>query len=105
MEHRWGKRTTLRLAVRLVTASESSAPGILRNISASGAFIETIGRFPLLTSVRVEFPDSASFAAFVVRRSSKGLGVEWSEAMNVTPWLNAHAQLPSQTHPRSLSVP
>lgn len=79
MEHRWGERITLRLPVRLAAASETIDRGILRNVSASGAFIETRLRLPILSLLQVELPLDTPVPAFVVRRTKTGIGVEWSE--------------------------
>lgn len=86
MEHRWGKRTPLDLAVRCYLGSGFVASGRLTNASLSGAFMQTSVRVPTLAKVFVElYPndlqrDRASLlAAYVVRGSADGVGIEWGE--------------------------
>ncbi len=81
MEHRWGQRVSVSLPVRLMAAADLQGSGILRDISASGGFIETDLRVPILSQLELELPnDDSLVSAFVVRRTQKGMAVEW-EAM------------------------
>jgi hypothetical protein len=83
MEHRWGNRVAIDLPVR-ISAAGLAGTGILRNLSASGAFIETALPLALLTKVRVQTPRTASRRrtdawGFVVRQDAPGVGIEWCE--------------------------
>jgi len=53
---------------------------IVRNVSLSGAYIETSAELPLLSCVSVRlFPRDTWLEACVVRRDSAGAGLEWTE--------------------------
>lgn len=85
MEHRWGQRIPVSLPVRM-TAANIEARGVLRDVSTSGGFIETGVRLPLLSQLEVSLPRAAIdtsedtlVSAFVVRRTHRGIGVEWSD--------------------------
>jgi hypothetical protein len=103
MEHRWGERISLRLPVRLLTTADASEPGVLRNLSTSGAFIETAGRFPVLWALEVELPGRPRVAAFVVRRNTRGIGVEWSETLDVSSWQIVQPHLPPTDRPGAIN--
>lgn len=86
MEHRWGARMSIRLPVRLGSDPLTLIHGVLRDVSLSGAYIETndspLSRNPLL--VELGPADSRSreplaLRAFVVRRDAGGLGIEWCD--------------------------
>jgi hypothetical protein len=86
MEHRWGTRVAIDLPVRISTEGLTGT-GVLRNVSASGAFIETALPLAVLTMVRIHIPrDEACGTShkdawcFVVRQEARGVGVEWCEA-------------------------
>jgi hypothetical protein len=85
MEHRWGKRTPCQARVRLCTGDDSSAAGRVRDISSSGAFIETaleLGEGAPVTLLMLgneSAPRAVEVAAIVVRREPDGLAVEWCE--------------------------
>lgn len=56
----------------------------MRDLSASGAFIETASRVPLFQLLHVDFGHGVgsctglhSVPAYVVRASSAGIGIEW----------------------------
>jgi ribosomal protein L19 len=85
LEHRWGDRTEVNLRVRISTDSVVG-DGILRNLSVSGAYIET--SLPLATmslvQVRVlrtnkHWLSRATANGFVVRKAQDGIGIEWTE--------------------------
>ena len=84
MEHRWGQRDACRLRVRLSGAGIRAA-GRLRNVSMSGAFIETVSRLPLFAHIELNVLPTSSegceitVMASVVRSDSDGIGVEWCE--------------------------
>jgi hypothetical protein len=84
MEHRWGQRTSADLVVRLIGAPGAIGMGRLRNVSATGAFVQTKLELPLLAPVDVELIAGASpishpcaGRAYVVRQVSAGVGIEW----------------------------
>jgi hypothetical protein len=84
LEHRWGERFPCQARVRLSTGSGISASGRLRDISASGAFIETAAGLPVDTRVRLVVLGNESAAhvvdleATVIRVDpDRGVGIEW----------------------------
>jgi hypothetical protein len=84
MDHRWGARTPVHLDVRLVCKPAAIAPGWLSDVSISGAYVRTELMMQLLSPVRIVVVDrlpsgrrSMDLAAYVVRRDSGGLGLEW----------------------------
>lgn len=86
MEHRWGGRKPMGTKVRLVAWPGAIGAGTLRDVSLSGAFVETDLSLPLLARVAVDpqFDRRASgetqgIHAFVVRQEADGLGMEWCE--------------------------
>ena len=85
MEHRWGERSKLNIPVQVDCGPRGVVLAVMRDASASGAFLCTAAQLPLLTSVRVEFGVAAALGqtmgvdAQVVRRASDGFGLEWSE--------------------------
>ncbi|HKT71296.1 MAG TPA: PilZ domain-containing protein [Steroidobacteraceae bacterium] len=85
MEHRWGLRVGVDLPVRIKAPGGICGDGLIRNISASGAFVETLLPLALLTRVVVvpsdpdEGSESASVPGHVVRTSDEGVGLEWCE--------------------------
>jgi hypothetical protein len=86
MEHRWGQRITLEVPVRIDLAQRTVGRGTLRNVSLSGAFIETSLELPIFTNLVVALPatselapGSHELAASVVRRVPVGLAVEWRD--------------------------
>jgi len=85
MEHRWGRRIACGARVRL-SAGGIGAAGRLRNVSMSGAFIETAADLPLLAriAIMVLHPGHGSHRevevlASVARVAHDGVGVEWCE--------------------------
>ena len=87
MEHRWGERVALRLTVELSSGSSPPVAGSIENVSSSGAFVRTEGgRGPPRGPVEVTFPEgefgrrpAVRLAAYVVRETDLGVGIEWSE--------------------------
>jgi hypothetical protein len=78
MEHRWGRRIACGAAARLDAGAGIVGVGRLRDVSLSGAFIETALELPLLARVSVAVRDTY-VAASVVRIVDDGCGVEWCE--------------------------
>jgi len=85
MEHRWGQRMPCRATVRLTAGAGIHGAGRVRDISSSGAFIETALDLPANTRVElVVFGNESAthaveFKAIVVRVDRAGVGVEWCE--------------------------
>ena len=83
LEHRWGRRAKCRARVRLSTSAGITGSGRIRNISSSGAFIETAAELPLYVKVDLVIFGNESavhpveLAATVVRVEGDGIGVEW----------------------------
>jgi hypothetical protein len=101
MEHRCGKRTTVDIDVRLIGASGAIGVGRMLDVSATGAFIHTLIEVPVLTPVDIEpidphghLPEARAVAAFVVRRTTSGLGLEWSEFLPaiINEWTSLDAR-------------
>lgn len=78
MEHRWGQRVPAAIKVKLQGRPGAIGSGCLRDVSISGAFIETALRLPLLVRIDVD-AGSRKLAGWVVRRNAIGIGVEWCE--------------------------
>ena len=89
MEHRWGQRSRLDVQVRLhATSWRAPRRACLRNISASGALLETDPSLPPLKRIEVEIAvrkqdrmDFIRIPACVVRKADYGVGVEWCEPL------------------------
>ena len=85
MEHRWGQRAACRVFVRLSAGMSMGVAGRLRDVSVSGAFIETGCKLPLFSrlELKVHPTDPAgreiSVTASVVRTARDGVGVEWCD--------------------------
>ena len=86
MEHRWGERIAVSLTVELSCAGSPPVAGSLENVSSSGAFVRTESRGPPRGPVAVILAQrgagrgrSVRIAAYVVRESDVGVGIEWCE--------------------------
>ena len=85
MEHRWGQRVPCDALVRVSAGEEAGFPGRVRNISSSGAFIETAAVLPANTGVSLlvlgneSATHAVEIAATVVRSEHDGIAVEWNE--------------------------
>jgi|KBSMisStaDraftv2_1062788.scaffolds.fasta_scaffold127341_2 hypothetical protein len=84
MEHRCGQRASVNLVVRLTGQADAIGTGRLRDVSSTGAFLQTDLELPLLCSVRIELIGSAQRASsycegsgYVVRKAAGGVGIEW----------------------------
>jgi len=85
MEHRWGHRRPCSARVRITGSAGFAGQGQLRNISMSGAYLETdlpLSLFSRLTVavLRDDGSQHAEYTATVVRRDREGFGLEWLEA-------------------------
>jgi hypothetical protein len=82
MEHRWGRRIRCHADVR-ISAGDLAGAGRLRDISLSGAFVETSLALPLFAPIAIAACRAADtnpeLWACVVRRDRDGVGVEWIE--------------------------
>jgi hypothetical protein len=85
MEHRWGQRRSCRARVRVSAGAGVAATVRVRNVSISGAFLETTLRLPLFSQVDIAVlrgdgsTHGVEFAASVVRAEPGGIGIEWCE--------------------------
>jgi hypothetical protein len=87
MEHRWGERFTVDLAVRVAGRRYSVRTGRLVDLSVSGAYINVSADLRLLSRVKIAIialplrlaHPTRMIAAFVARTSKEGVGVEWCE--------------------------
>jgi PilZ domain-containing protein len=85
MEHRWGQRLPCRAHVRICASDDITGAGQVRDVSSSGAFIETAIRLPVYARVALVVLGNESATrtveinASVVRVASDGIGVEWCD--------------------------
>ena len=86
MDHRWGQRVPCGSHVRLSTGAGIGGAGRLRDVSMSGAFLETALELPLFgrVTVAVVRDDPAlgreiEAIGSVVRKEPGGAGIEWCE--------------------------
>lgn len=97
MEHRWGERSAVNLPVRVMRPPAIIGWGRLRDVSVTGAFIETSLPLPPLTFVEVDLSvargRSCRVSGCVVRRTPEGVGIEWCEPSEES--LDAIASLPA----------
>jgi PilZ domain len=84
MEHRWGERFAVSMTVELSSGSSPPVTGSLENVSASGAFVRMDQRGPPRGPVAVILRQDGSgrtrsvrLAAYVVRETEGGVGIEW----------------------------
>jgi hypothetical protein len=84
--HRWGRRVCVEVPVKLALGGRPISHGLLRNVSISGALIETALELPVFTNLVVVLPasneaapSSAGLAACVVRRQVAAFAVEWRD--------------------------
>ena len=85
MEHRWGTRRPCRARVCVSAGGGIAGTGRIRDVSMSGAFLESPLRLPLYAQVAIAvLNDDGSrhvieFTATVVRTERDGVGIEWCE--------------------------
>jgi hypothetical protein len=86
MEHRWGQRLTVDLAIRIAGRPYNVRPARLTDLSASGAYIKVCADLRPLSRVQIAIAlphrlthPTPMVAAYVVRRGRDGIGVEWCE--------------------------
>jgi hypothetical protein len=85
MEHRWGRRRPCRARVCITAGDNLAGDGQLRNVSMSGAFLETALPLALHAQIVVAVlrdgnHQALEFVATVVRLEQDGVGIEWQEA-------------------------
>jgi PilZ domain len=84
MEHRWGERRPINLAVGFVITPGKMGTGRIINISSTGAFMVTeipLRRLSLLLLRPMDSieGENKQIAATVVRQEARGVGLEWCE--------------------------
>jgi hypothetical protein len=86
MEHRWGQRSNVRVAVQLRIGGAAAASGLLQNLSVSGAFVQTHSLAIIGAFLELEIPPGilpgqrlASACAYVARHTTEGMGIEWCD--------------------------
>jgi PilZ domain-containing protein len=82
MEHRCGRRVSLRAALLVESANGSSSKAVLHDVSASGALLESTDRVPIDAQIRVVFlgrTELPRLRAQVVRHCQMGFAIEWAE--------------------------
>lgn len=86
MEHRWGERFAVDLAVRVAGRPYHVRMGRLVDLSVSGAYLDMPAELRLLSRVQIAIAlpqrlahPTSMVAAYVARLSSDGVGVEWCE--------------------------
>jgi hypothetical protein len=82
MEHRWGQRFLLDLPASVADGNGWTAPARLRDISASGAFLECSPPVASVMRVLIRFKGcevSSILTGDIVRVTSEGIGIEWGE--------------------------
>jgi hypothetical protein len=85
MEHRWGQRKPCRARVRVSAGAGVAGIAQVRDVSISGAFLETALHLPLFAQIDIAVvrndgsTHATEFAASVVRTVPGGVGIEWCE--------------------------
>jgi hypothetical protein len=122
MEHRWGKRFAVDLAVRVAGKPYNVRMGRLLDLSVSGAYINVSADLHLLSRVQIAIialpqrfvHPTPMVAAFVARKSKDGIGVEWCEhapkpVLELLRYIAAHRPEGRRTaapaHPESAPAP
>ena len=88
MEHRWGQRKRCRARVCVSAGSGVGGFACLRNVSLSGAFLETALPLPLFSQIAIAVlrddgsADAFEFTASIVRAAPGGVGIEWCEPVS-----------------------
>jgi hypothetical protein len=85
MEHRWGQRRRCRASVSVSTGAAVTGTARVRDVSTSGAFLETALPLPLFSQIAIAVlredgaTRSREFTASVVRAEPDGVAIEWCE--------------------------
>jgi len=86
MEHRWGYRYLLNVPARITLRDGTFIPARLRDVSITGARLETRALVPVLTPIRLNVPLQGHFLqldACIVRDTPDGYGIEWYEGETI----------------------
>ena len=83
-EHRWGDRVPVDIAVQLIGSSRAFGKGRLKDLSISGALVETDFTAPVLANVTLMILDTQrsprrprAIHAYVVRQCDGTIGIGW----------------------------
>jgi hypothetical protein len=86
MEHRWGQRLAIDLAIRVAARPYNVRAARLVDLSASGAYIKVSADLRLLSRVQIALAlphrlthPTPMVAAYVARKGKDGVGLEWCE--------------------------
>ena len=85
LEHRWGERAPVNIPVHMSTAALDGIDGCMKNLSLSGALMNSDCdlRLNALIEVRIELPAPsprvAVVRAHISRKFNGGIGIEWCE--------------------------
>jgi hypothetical protein len=85
LEHRWGERVRVNIPVRVQTAWLPEADGCMKNLSLSGALMNSDCDLHLHSLIEISIPmpppssRSAVIRAHVSRKFKEGVGIEWYE--------------------------
>ena len=86
MEHRWGKRIPVELPLRIDARPNSIVAAVARNVSLSGAYVETAARLLLFARLNVELEwvywsraEPYRIPAYAVRSDAGGVALEWCD--------------------------
>lgn len=87
LEHRWGLRIPCCATARISAGVGISGFGRMRDVSISGAFIETTLDLPPFVPIEIAVQrkdghEAVSQRAWVVRRDTRGIGIEWVDAVS-----------------------
>jgi hypothetical protein len=80
MDHRWGRRVSVKCTVELVTPHGPIGTGVIDDVSLSGAFIRTSASIAPCTPLWIRISGAADdIRGFVTRVGVLGVGIEWLE--------------------------
>lgn len=110
MEHRWGQRVAVDVAVRIAARRYKVRAARLVDLSVSGAYIKVAADLRLLSRVQVAIALPHRFAhptpvvpAYVARKYRDGVGVEWCDlAPKPVVELLRYAALHRREHPGAI---
>lgn len=119
MEHRWGQRLDVEVAVRIAGRPYSVRAARLVNLSMSGAYIRVSAELRRLSRLQVAIALPHRFShptpvvsAYVARKGPDGVGVEWCEhapkpVLELLRWaaLHRHGHRGAAARLRHLSSP
>jgi hypothetical protein len=85
LDHRWGERFGVNIPVRVSADALARVDGCVKNLSLSGALMESNCELRLhaLIEVRIDLPPPTSrtavLSAYVSRKLNTGVAIEWYE--------------------------